>query len=477
MRVDKLLFFSFFSYSFVILLVISVGIPSYVSAQTFYSLTRFFADVRKDNSFEDLFELRQRFFLEATYEPSETISLLISGRADINYFSGGFSRMNYLFRIHEVYFNFMSGDSIFSFGRKVVSWGVVDGSPLDVVNRPDFTEGLFSEPRFSKVPAILFEFTHSFGESTIDIIYEPFFTPPDINDMAGDWAILNWRSLFRAFDGDRDNDQLKNLLSGQFSPVVRDYPDELTELLLSFGLGGYLSSAFDTLSLSFVAYTGFEIFPVPVFDSVFLADLQRFPEGLRQIDISAAEIVEPLSRGESFVKLVPRRYYVVGGGWSYDLSGYLLKNDIAFYLLADIPDENLKVREFNLFSFAFDVEREIIPNFILIPGVRGIINLGDISPFIIGDGVISPSFSARYEVYIGVQSISFLVSAISDVPLDTFPDNPKIRSWFLLPSITWKPQDKIELSAGGIFLGGDEISLFGIFRENSAFMFSFRYIL
>ena len=460
-----------------VLLIVFFSYPSYVLGQTFYSLTRFFADVREDNSFEDLFELRQRFFLEATYEPSETIALLISGRADINYFSGGFSRVSYLFRVHEVYFNLISGDSIFSFGRKIVSWGVVDGSPLDVVNRPDFTEGFFSEPRFTKVPAILFEFTHSFGESTIDIVYEPFFTPPDINDMAGDWAILNWRSLYRAFDGDRENDQLKNLLSGQFSPVVRDYPDDLTELLLSFGLGGYFSTTLDTLSLSFAAYTGFEIFPVPVFDSVFLADLQRFPEGLRQIDISAAEIVEPLSRGESFVKLVPRRYYVVGGGWSYDLSGYLLKNDIAFYLFVDIPDEKLKVREFNIFSFAFDVEREVIPNFILIPGVRGIINLGERKPFIIGNGVISPSFSARYETYIGVQSISFLMSVVSDIPLDTLPERFKIRSWFFLPSIVWKPQDKIELSAGGIFLGGDEISLFGMFKENSAFMFSFRYMM
>jgi len=442
------------------------------SAETFYSLTRFFVDLKKDNNFEDIFEARQRLFLEATYEPSKSLSFLISGRGDINYFVGGFSRAGYLFRIHELYFSLTFGNSVFSFGRKILSWGISDGSPLDVVNRPDFSEGLFSEPRFSKVPGILFDFTHSTGRSTIEFMYEPFFTPPDINDISSDWAILSWRSLYRAFEGDKSSDQLKNLLSGQISPVVKDYPSKITDLLMSFGLGLNFSTSLDLLSLLFVAYTGFGIFPVPFFDSVFLQDIQMSPGEITQFDISAAEIVEPLSRGESFVKLVPKRYYVLGGGWSYELSGFLIKNDIAFYLLADLPDEKLKVREFNLFSFAFDVEREIIPNLIVIPGIRGIINMmADINPFIVKRGVLLPSLSGRYETYLGLHTISFLLGTFLDIPLNS----PSLRSWFVFPGVSWKPSDKIELSLGGIIMGGDEISLFGFFKDNSAITFSFRF--
>jgi hypothetical protein len=209
------------------------------SYSSFYSLTRFFFDLKKDNSFEDLAEFKQRLFLETNYKPSEKFSILFSGKLDLNYFYGGFSRFQNFFDVHEAYFSFSGESFLISGGRKIVSWGICDGSPLDVVNRPDFRDGIFAEQRFLKTPGILLDFSLLFGSSSFQVVYEPFFTPPQFVDIKGDWAIMNWWSLYVAFEGDKNSDQLKTLLDGQFQPIVKKYPSLFSDLLKSFGLGFY----------------------------------------------------------------------------------------------------------------------------------------------------------------------------------------------------------------------------------------------
>jgi hypothetical protein len=214
--------------------------------------------LRKDNSFEDLAEFKQRLFLETNYKPSEKFSILFSGKLDLNYFYGEFSRFQNFFDVHEAYFSFSGESFLISGGRKIVSWGICDGSPLDVVNRPDFRDGIFVEQRFLKTPGILLDFSLLFGSSSFQVVYEPFFTPPQFVDIKGDWAIMNWRSLYVAFEGDKNSDQLKTLLDGQFQPIVKKYPSLLSDLLKSFGLGFYFSSRLELLQLAFAGYTGFQ---------------------------------------------------------------------------------------------------------------------------------------------------------------------------------------------------------------------------
>lgn len=439
------------------------------SSSSFYSLTRFFLDLKKDNSFEDLAEFKQRFFLETNYKPSEKFSILFSGKLDLNYFYGGFSRFQNFFDVHEAYFSFSGEIFSLSGGRKIVSWGICDGSPLDVVNRPDFRDGIFAEQKFLKTPGILLDLSLLFGSSSLQVVYEPFFTPPQFVDIKGDWAIMNWRSLYIAFEGDKSSDQLKPLLDGQFQPVVKKYPSLFSDLLKSFGLGFYFSSRMELLQLVFAAYTGFG-FPLPFFDPVFSQEFARTPGTLEQkLDISAAEILEPASRGESFLKLEPKRYYMLGGGWSYDISGFLLKNDLAFFV-SPLPDLNLNIKNFPLLSLAFDIEKEIIPNLISIAGTRTTINLSRDKIVFLERGIILPSISLRYEIYFGQSSLSLLPVFILDIPIES----PKIRGNFFVFTSLFKPYDFLEISVGLFLLSGKRTSPFGFFKDNSSVLFSLK---
>lgn len=433
---------------------------------TLYSLTRFFADIKKEDDFEDIFELKQRLFLEYRHDLADgSIFFDLSGKFEIDYFVGGFSRLSSSFDLFELYLGLSYENLNFSLGRKIVAWGTVDSSPLDVINRPNFSEGFFNEPKFLKVPSLILQGLWVFGDSSVDLVYEPFFNPPIFYDVGNDWAILNWNVLNDSFDGDKENAQLKNILSGLVSPVVKNYPEKLTEVLMSFGVGFQFKTSLDNLNLSFVSYTGSSFFPVPFFEQTFVNYFERSPRPISEkLEISALEIVEPASRGEAFVEFKPTRYYVVGSGWSYDIDGYLVKNDLAMYLLADLPDENMRIREFNILSWAFDVEREIIPNLFVIPSFRGVV---DLSPqrkiMLIENGVFLPALNGRYEFFIGNSSFSFLGSFVLDVPFEL-----DIRSYFIILSATWKPKDVIEISSFSYILGGEKVSLFGFLKNNSA---------
>ncbi len=453
------------------LLIFFIHFLSSASGQTFYSLTRFFFDLKKENGFEDISDFRQRFFFEYSKE-NRRFGITFSGKIDINYFFGGFPRFEQELRIHELYITYFREESILSVGKKIISWGNTDGSPLDVVNRPDFTEGFFNEPRFTKNPSFVISFLRTFGNNSIEFIYEPFFTPPLFKDIGGDWALLNWGALNSAFQGDKNDTNLKTIVDGQINPVVKAYPSDIEDVLMSFALGLYFSSRVGVLTYSTAAYTGYSVFPVPFFDELFVADFARTPGTLSQkFDVSALEFLEPVQRGESFVKLLPKRYYMLGGGGAYDISGYLIKGDVALYLLANIPDENLFIREFNILSISLDIEREVIPNLFLIPGIRGIVK---ISPqqklMLISNGIALPTITSRYEFYLGTQNLSILGNLALDIPSDKI----NIRSSVFSVFATWKPRDIIELSLGLINLSGDDVSLFGFFKENSAFSFSLR---
>lgn len=453
------------------LAVFIILLPNIGYTEVFYSLSRFFAGIKKDNSFEDFASFHQRFFLESSYKPTSALNFLFSGNIDLSYFYGGFSRYEFSMNLHELYLSYFMEHIKLSFGRKIINWGNVENSPVDIVNRPDFSEGFFNEPRFSKVPGVLLDFVWMGENSSLNLIYEPFFTPPKFLDTGSNWALLSWSSLYSSFEGDKDNSQLRLLVDRQIAPVVKAYPSKLSDVLKSFGLGGNFYTRLDNLSLSFVAYSGFSIFPLPFFDDVFLSDFARTPGRLSsKFDISSAEILEPLSRGEPFVKLEPKRYYVGGGGWSYDISGYLLKSDIAFYLLADFPDNNLRVKEFNLFSFAFDIEREVIPNLFVIPSFRGFFNLSSGEILLIEKGTFLPSLSFRYEFYVGNSSFNLLGSSVLDIPVKS----KDLRSYFILGSLGYRPIDLLEVSINGYIFGGEEISLFGFFKKNSAISLWFR---
>lgn len=449
--------------------------PSDIFSESLYFLSRFYLDLEKEDNFEDIFEFRQRFFLEQNYSIKDSLSFNFSGKLDLIYSYGGFSRFSYYFNLFEFYLNIPFGSANVFAGRKIVSWGVVDGSPLDVINRPDFSEGFFNEPRFFKTPSIISQFVWFSGNSSFDFVYEPFFTPPTFFDIGGDWAILNWKVLNSSFEGDKENTQLNNLLNGLVSPIVKAYPDKITNLLLSFGLGFQYKTSFDNLNLSFVSYSGSSIFPLPFFEQTFVDYFERSPRGFSEnFDISALEILEPASRGEPFIRLEPRRYYLVGAGWSYDINGYLLKNDLAFYLMNDLPNQNLKIKEFNLFSWALDLEREVIPNLFLIPSFRGFVKISPVDQIIIfKNGVFLPSISGRYEFFIGNSSLSFLGNLVLDVPLEL----DSIRSHFFVFSTTWKPKDFIELSIFSYIFGGKEVSFFGFFKNNSALSFWTKFYL
>jgi hypothetical protein len=280
---------------------------------------------------------------------------------------------------------------------------------------------------------------------------------------------MSWRSLYVAFEGDKNSDQLKPLLDGQFQPIVKKYPSLFSDLLKSFGLGFYFSSMVELLQIAFVGYTGFS-FPLPFFDTVFSQEFARTPGSLEQkLDISAAEILEPASRGESFLKLEPKRYYMLGGGWSYGISGFLLKNDLAFFL-SPLPDLNLNIKNFPILSFAFDVDKEVIPNLTLVLGTRGTINLSKDKIVFLERGAIFPSVLLRYEIYIGQSSLSLLPAFILDIPIES----PKIRGNFFVFTGSFKPYDFLEISGGLFLLSGKRTSPFGFFKDNSSIMFSVR---
>jgi hypothetical protein len=160
---------------------------------------------------------------------------------------------------------------------------------------------------------------------------------------------------------------------------------------------------------------------------------------------------------------------MLGGGWSYDISGFLLKNDLAFFF-SPLPDLNLNIKNFPIISLAFDIEKEIIPNLISIAGTRTTINLSRDKIIFLERGIILPSISLRYEIYFGQSSLSLLPAFILDIPIES----PKIRGNFFVFSGSFKPYDFLDISGGLFLLSGKRTSPFGFFKDNSSIMFSVR---
>ena len=439
-----------------------------------YYLSRAFLDVKKDNPAEDIFELRQRIFTEFSGERGRA-RFTLSARTDLNWFEGKFSRVEFSFRPFEFYALFDFDRFSVSFGRQVVSWGKTDGSPFDVINRPDITEGFFTEQRFVKVPSILLNFSTFFDDSNLQVVYEPFFTPPDFLKVNSDWALLNWSSIARSRAILEDDERIKAVLNGTFDPFLEEYPEKLTELLLSFGLGVRFDTLFGETGVALYLYTGYEQFPTIYFNEGFRADLATQPgnpiDNLSTIDV--AEVVIPVAQGENFLVLRPSRFWIAGIGIEREIFGFLAKADIGGYFDTSALDPFLNVVEHNFAVGSVQIEKQFsLLGFDVFPvfGVKSFIPVPQRELLIFEKGLFVPSLLVRAERWIFARQFTLISAFAWD-----FPRISRIaRSFITVQSVSFSLTDNLTLTAGVLLMEGKRISLFGFFKENSALFLNVR---
>ena len=415
----------------------------------FYTSTRAFIDINKNffkgTSFEDIVELRQRFFARLDWSPYDNLLFAISGKADLNYYWGGFNR----------------GEG------QIISWGKTDFSPLDVFSKYDLREGLLFEQELVKIPVFSLRLRKTFDYFSFDLGFEPFWTRPRYKTVGSDWAFLSWSSLQRSTS---DKNDIKPLLDGTFNPFVEDFPKAD---LSSFSTGIWTDFFLEGFDFGFLVFTGYDIFPLPFFDEGFLAGVKRQPGKPEEklSDISMAEIFSPMiSEQKPFITLRPSRFWVLGGGASTEIKGFIVKSDIGFFIDTKFIDDNLLVLPLPALNLAFQIEKEIFNDFFAIPSIRELMVVTEKKLFALGNFNSFPSILIRY---VFLDDFEILGGTILDLRPDTATT---VRSYSHSAGITYSYKDNMKLSAGFLLLDGERISPFGLLKENSVFSFSFKYI-
>ena len=196
---------------------------------------------------EDMFESRNRLFLEEKEDSKDWLTLYISGRTEVLLSNREGERNDIFVRLDDTYLNLYLGKGEVKIGYSKVFWGKLDQlTPTDIVNPLDISKlFLETERKNAKSPVPLFMISPYFGQqSRLDCIIVPFFeegTYDELNERSSPFNIEHFPSPF---------DKL---------PVEEQLPSKNVG---NMEYGGRFSSIFREIDWSLYYFRGFCDFPM-----------------------------------------------------------------------------------------------------------------------------------------------------------------------------------------------------------------------
>ena len=469
------LFSIFFSVFIFVPSLLAQGIES--SRFRSFISSRFNTDISKNNELEDRFEIRERFFFEAKLAKELSLGLgnlisLVSSKLEYEVLMSGFGS-KYIFRpeLFEAYFMWANENAQIAIGRMIKTWGYTDVSPLDVLNPKDFSEYLFNEDEFLKIPNFLFSLGGSLDELSIEVVYLPFFEPSRYYRINYDWAILPPFAL----KGSQED--LKPFISERVRLIEEDfqrydlrYPEA----------GAKFEAKFGGTEFSLIYFWGLDRLPFPSFDPVFLTGFKRRRIGEEKTAEEMFEILFPMEtteitseiNGRPLAILKSGRFHLLGLGLASEVRDWLLKWDISFVWKNPFLNEDLNIVRHPLLSSVFQTEHNFRDVTIIIP-INLSVALTDEKLFILKTYPFTlKSLNPVVSGLLRWTALGQDFTSESGVSYDI-----TWQSYLISQRFSYNITDEIKLLWGANILGGRRASPFGFFNENDHIFLWLRYFI
>lgn len=438
--------------------------PDLFSFRSFLSL-RPAAYPLEQGPLADRTELRQRLYLEGRFG-ADRFTVVGAGKLDDEEILGGYAPANrFSPELREAYAEFQWGPVDLAAGNQIKSWGITDGSPLDVVNPKDLTEFLFNEKEFLKVPVPMASAGLDAGGTVLEAVFLPFYRPAHFYPSGRNWALLP--SFFLT----GTHADLSPFASGSVDMVEEDFPRPL-DFSPQAGIGW--KGTLGGVDVSAVYFSGEEPLPVPELNPVFLDLFKRARLGEGK---SAEDMIDELfpmsvsryatyTQGSPFERLAPRRFDLVGAGAQTNLRGWLLKADAALVPNQRLLDQNLEIVEAPLLTPTVQVERSFPYDLVVIlPVTMPTVFTSD-------DLFVLKAFNPTVSALLRWSLLEDRLLTETGGSYDAVGGSHLVSE-----TVTYTLGGTARVWAGANLLGGRRASLFGFYRDNTQVFAGLRYYL
>jgi len=180
---------------------------------------------------ENMFESRNRLFLEEKDDSKDWLTFYISGRADMLLSDREQEKNDILVRVDDAYLNLYLPKGEVKIGYSKVFWGKLDQlSPTDIVNPLDISKlFLEAERKEAKLAVPLFMVSPYFGEQNrLDFVLIPFFEEGTYDELNEKTSPFNIECFPSPFDKLPVEEQLPSKNVGnmeygvRFSSIIRE---------------------------------------------------------------------------------------------------------------------------------------------------------------------------------------------------------------------------------------------------------------
>ncbi len=251
---------------------------------------------------------------------------------------------------YEIYFSKDFSKWTITIGNQIISWGISDLSPLDVVNPSEMEEFTFEEEEFLKIPLLMVKVDYYPSEkTTIEGIYTPFYQMSHMVLIDSDWSILPRDSYYKIAEEYKKEYGI-DIQEGGVEPYVTDFPPdspfngEVGALLKSYGEGFDYQAG---------GYYGWDKTPFPEFNNDLIEYLKSTSNPMEAINN-----LSPLEQISFFplMTIKPEKTFVGGGGISTSWKGVGIRSEAAIRTNASIYSTHLELLREPLLTWNFGAD-------------------------------------------------------------------------------------------------------------------------
>ncbi|MBN2224612.1 MAG: DUF1302 family protein [Deltaproteobacteria bacterium] len=429
-----------------------------------YLKIRLAGDISIDNRYENLFEAEPKVFFSIKYPVNDKLLMFVSAYGKYDYYTGGDTRHDHEIALFEAYLDVFFEKLDIRVGNQIISWGKTDViNPTDIINPLDLTNMLTGDVAEKKVPTFAIKLDYYHGNTTAELVVVPFFQEYKYDLVGSDWAIFHY-GLFSEYVGgvfpwadrvDEESQKLINRSSISFSSPIQptDSPENIQ--------GGIRLSS---------KYRGWD------FSLSYLNVFDRLPtvtisQGLRNAieTNTVADYFSGLSPEElaGTVSLDYRRYHMIGFDFATTVKSWGIRGEGGVFLDRYTYTDELETARDSYLFYVVGVDRLFKGDFY--------VNAQFIQKIIFNydRSYIEDEFQSGVSLYTYKEFELFGRKVVPEVrALYEINGN----SFFIMPKVTYKWSDTLELSLGLNIFEGDRDTIFGYFTDNDQVFFEIKYI-
>jgi len=392
---------------------------------------KFFGHFKKTRQDPQLFANEGRLRLDMKYKLKPVdIVLTPVVRADDRHFTAGVidslketDERRYYVNFREAYVKAPGERSDFYLGKRVYSWGKAEGyNPTDNINPYDYLDF----PDREKIGVFSASLEHSLGNSNIDIVWVPFFTPGRLPERDNRWA------------GTVEADTA--VVGGQTIPAGQQVVVEERELppdtLKNSQTAGRLRLTIESWDMALSYYHGFD--SVPAVEERFVGPVRHLTPKYNKISVYGFSLVTTLEKLEAHVETAYRHTesgddddfvsYIAGGSYSWDEPLSFVEKFSLYleYAGEEVTDEKDNPARYSAKNYTRPFKRSA---------------LGSIIARFNEDAEFALSGAYNFDEY----------------------------DFFLQPKLTYKLTDSLKVKAGFDMLHGAQDTFWGKWKKNDRF--------